>query len=434
MLNKIKQILIDNKNVDGYIISENITESNELFFIRKNVDMDRAKSVHYFKIIVYKDIEENGSKYRGSASTKIHPTMSDKEVNRTINDVLFAAQFVKNPCYPLVQPITDYKTMEASNFSKESMPYWMNEITKAVYKNDVYEKGGINSCEVFLNKVYSHIVNSEGIDVDSVSYNCMIEFITTWKESGEEVELYRCLNFSELDSESIADEVKTMINMCKEKAIAKATPVLEKSSVLLTGDAVKEFLSFYYTKSSANVVYNQGSTWKLGDKIQGQEVKGDLITMSIDPFMKNSTFSGAFDEDGLPLMAVTILEKGILKRYVANTRYAHYLKVAPTGFINNIIVQGGSKTVKELKAEVYLEIAAFSDFTVDKQTGDFCGEIRLALYFDGHKISAVTGGSISGNINELQKELFLSKELQKDNNFQGPKVIKLLNVTVTGVE
>ena len=49
-------------------------------------------------------------------------------------------------------------------------------------------------------------------------------------------------------------------------------------------------------------------------------------------------------------------------------------------------------------------------------------------------IIPVTGGSISGNINELQNELFLSKELQKDNKFEGPKVIKLLNVTVAGIE
>ena len=54
--------------------------------------------------------------------------------------------------------------------------------------------------------------------------NCMIEFITTWKEEGEEVELYRCLNFSDLDAEGLSQEVQNMINICKEKAIAKSTP------------------------------------------------------------------------------------------------------------------------------------------------------------------------------------------------------------------
>lgn len=91
----------------------------------------------------------------------------------------------------------------------------------------------------------------------------------------------------------------------------------------------------------------------------------------------------------------------------------------------------GSKTINELKEEAYLEIAAFSDFTVDSLTGNFGGEIRLAWYFDGSKVIPVTGGSISGNIMELQKELYLSKELQRDNNFIGPKAIKLINVTIS---
>ena len=110
------------------------------------------------------------NKYKGSSTTNIHPTMSDVEIEKAINDAAFAAQYVKNPYYPLVKPTSKYKTMEASNFSKERLPYWINEITKAIYKNDNYEKGGINSCEIFLNKVYTRIVNSEGIDVDSVDY------------------------------------------------------------------------------------------------------------------------------------------------------------------------------------------------------------------------------------------------------------------------
>lgn len=434
MIDRIKQILINNKDIDGYKIVEKIIESTELFFVKKNVDMDRAKNVHHFKVTVYKDFEENENKYKGASTTNIYPTMSDIEIEKAINDAAFASQFVKNPYYPLVKPTAEYRTMEASNFSKESLPYWMNEITKAVYRNDIYEKGGINSCEIFLNKVYTHIENSEGINVASTHYESMVEFITTWKEEGEEVELYKCLNFSDFDGEGLSQEVQNMITICREKAVAKSTPALGKSPVLLTGDAVKEFFTFYYSQGSANSVYTESSTWKIGDKIQGEAVKGDHITMMLNPFMRNSTYSGSFDEDGFALQPVTVLEKGVLKTYIANTRYAHYLNVEPTGAINNIIVCGGSKTVDELKKEPYLETAAFSDFTVDNQTGDFCGEIRLAWYFDGEKTIPVTGGSISGNINELHNELYLSKELQKDNEFEGPKVIKLLNVTVAGIE
>ena len=431
MINTIKNIITNNKNVDGYKITEEKIQSNELFLIKKSIDMDRAKDVHHFKIVIYKDIEEDNIKYRGAATINIHPTMSESEIEIAINEAVFAAKFAKNPYYPLVKNSNLYKKNNESNFSSEDLPHWINEITKAVYKNDIYENGGINSCEIFLNKVYTRIINSEGVDVQGLNYKCMVEYIPTWMGESEEVELYKCLNFSSFDPSFIAEDVESMIDICKERAVAIKTPHLEKIPVILTKDAVSEIFSFYTTKSNAATIYNEESTWKIGDKVLGDNVLGDVISIKLDPFISNSTKSNSFDEDGFPLEAVTIIENGVLKNYIASNRYAYYLNVKPTGNINNVIVSGGSKTIDELKEEPYLEIAAFSDFTVDGLTGNFGGEIRLAWYFDGSKVIPVTGGSISGNIMELQKELYLSKELQSDNNFIGPKAIKLMNVTIS---
>lgn len=434
MLKRIEQIIKDHKEISGYSICESRIEANELFFIKKNVDMDRAKKVVHYKVTVFLDHEEGDNKYKGSATTNIEPTMSDREITRVIGEAAFAAGFVKNQYYPLTKPALAYQSLPESKFAKESLPYWMNEITKAVYKNDIYEKGGINSCEIFLNKKYTHIINSEGVDADELQYEGMVEFITTWKEEGEEIELYRCVNFSDFDADVLSDEVKTMLEIAKEKAIAGKTPDLKKIPVILTREAAIEFLRYFYTKSKAEAVYNKISTWRLGENLQGEEVKGDLITMTLDPFLNNSTASCSFDEDGFPLAAVKIIEQGVLKKYIANTRYAHYLEVEPTGTIRNLLINSGSKSYHELKGEAHLEAAAFSDFSVDVYSGDFCGEIRLAWYFDGEKTIPVTGGSVSGNINELQNELYLSKELRKDNDFEGPMAVKLLNVTIAGVE
>lgn len=434
MLEKIRKILINHKDISGYKIKETQVHSNELFFVKKNVDMDRAKSVHHYSVTVYVDFTEEGVKYKGSSTTSIHPTMNEDEIEKSIQDAAFAAGFVKNPYYPLVSPTTSNTTLPESNFAKESLPYWMNEITKAIYKNDIYDKGGINSCEVFLDKRVTRIVNSEGVDVSEEGYRCMVEFITTWKEEGEEIELYRCIDCSEFDAELLADEVKNMINICKEKAIAGNTPALKTSSVILTRESVKDFFAYYYSKGNASSVYNQASTWKVGDKVQGEEVQGDRITLTLDPFMRNSTNSEAFDSEGFPVKPVKIIDQGELKLYSADTRYAYYLGVAPTGNIGNVVIESGSRTIDELKQEPYLMTAAFSDFTVDDMTGDFCGEIRLAWYYDGKTTIPVTGGSITGNIAKLQHEMYLSKERQKDNNFEGPAMVLLKNVTVAGIE
>lgn len=425
---------MNHKDISGFKIRESQVHSNELFFVKKNVDMDRAKSVRHFNITVYVDFTEDGVKYKGSSTTSIHPTMNEEEIEKSIKDAAFAASFVKNPYYPLVKPETSNKALPESNFVKESLPYWMNEITKAIYKNDIYEKGGINSCEIFLEKTVTRIVNSEGVDVSEEGYHCMVEFITTWKEEGEEIELYRCIDCSEFDGQLLADEVKNMINICKEKAIAGNTPAIKTSSVILTREAVKDFFAYYSSKSNASSVYNQTSTWKVGDQVQGNEVKGDRITLMLDPFMKNSTKSEAFDSEGFPVKPVKIIDQGELRQYAADTRYAHYLGVAPTGNIGNIVIESGSRSAEELKQEPYLMTAAFSDFSVDTATGDFCGEIRLAWYYDGKTTIPVTGGSVTGNITDLHHEIYLSKERQKDNDFEGPSMVLLKNVTVAGID
>ena len=434
MLEQIRKLLSENKNITGYKICETKIHSNELFFVKKNVDMDRAKDVHHFNVTVFIDSEENGKKLTGSSSTFLHPTMSEEEMGKAIDEATFAARYVKNPYYPLVKPVSTYQKLPESKFEKESFPYWMNEITKAIYRNDIFDQGGINSCEIFLEKVETRIVNSEGVDASSVSYQCMVEFITTWKEEGEEIELYRCINCSDFDAELLASEVKNMITICRDKAIATSTPALHTFPVILTRGAVKDFFSYYHFKSSASFVYDKYSTWKVGDQLQGENVKGDRITIILDPLINNSTASASFDEDGFALSPIKLIDQGVLKQFAANMRYAHYLGVQPTGSIGNLVVERGSRTAQELQAEPHLMAAAFSDFSLDELTGDFCGEIRLAWYYDGEKTVPVTGGSISGNVSELHHEIYLSKERQKDNGFEGPLMVKIMNCTIAGVE
>ena len=53
---------------------------------------------------------------------------------------------------------------------------------------------------------------------------------------------------------------------------------------------------------------------------------------------------------------------------------------------------------KELVKEPYLEILGFSAFQLDSFSGFYGGEVRLALYFDGKKLTPVSGFSISGNL------------------------------------
>ncbi|MBZ9687659.1 TldD/PmbA family protein [Clostridium estertheticum] len=421
-------------SMDGFKIIENKITASELFFVKKGLDMYRAKNVHNFNITVYKNFEQDHVAYTGSSSAIIHPTMSDEEILQVIEEVSFAASFIKNKYYPLLEPSHKTQRSIISNFSEKPLSEWLPTLTDAIYNSDNYDKGGINSSEIFLNKVYTRIVSSTGIDVSFTTYKGELEFITNWKEDTEEIELYKHIDFSELNYDLIDEKVKEMLIVSKEKAIASPTPALGKYTILLNGTPVIELLNYYVSQASAKTVYNGMSTAKLGENIQGEDVQGDLITLILDPFMKNSTKSSPYDSNGFPVNSVKIFNSGVLNSYHGDLRHCHYLNVEPTGNISNFVIEGGTHSIADFKAEPYLEIIAFSDFQMDTLTGDFAGEIRLGWFFDGTNTIPVTGGSVSGNIKKLQKQMYLSKELQKDNNFIGPKIVKLLNVSVAGIE
>lgn len=430
MINKIKSIL-KNADISEYKIIETRISSEEVFLVKKDVDMTRSKDVQHFQVTVYKDFKENEVKYRGSSVFNVEPTMSEEEIKKLVKDNIFATGFVKNKYYDIPRINNEKFEDIKSKFCQGELSDWMPILIKDLYKNDVEEKGGINSAEIFLNKNYKRIITSYGVDSSYENYDGMIEFITTWKET-EEIELYKMLTFSDYDPSYISNSVKNMIFLAKERAKAKETVKSGKYKLILSGSAVKEVLSYYVDSSRAANVYNKISTFELGQLIQGKDVKGDLINLTLDPKVKNSVYSEPIDNDGVVLSKILAIKDGKLESYHGDLRHSYYLNIKATGDIRNFIIEPGSKSIDSMKNEPYLELVAFSDFQMDSTTGDFGGEIRLGWYFDGENTIPVTGGSLNANINNLHDNMFLSKEIQNESGFVGPKAIEMYDVVIAG--
>ncbi|AKI98060.1 metallopeptidase TldD-related protein [Kosmotoga pacifica] len=431
MLKKIRDVLENTSDVTDWKIVETIKEGHELYFIKKELDMNRAKRVRYYEVTVYRDFELKGKKFKGSASTTIHPTMSREEIKRRIEESIFAAGFVRNRPYPIAEPSNPSGEI-SSKLQKGDISDWIVEIASEVFSPDKMESAFLNSTEIYLTKVQTHILNSRGVDAYFDAVRTFIELIVA-AQGKEEVELYHQLRFSDYEPGSISERIAEFLEETSERARAKPTPALKSSTVLQVSEPVEEFLYYYVINSNAKAVYEKISSFKAGKSVQGN-FTGDGLTITLDPFMTGSYYSAPYDHDGHALKKEEIIKDGMLLKYWGDVRYSHYLGVEPTGNIHNFSVQLGSHSLEELRDEPHLEITSFSAFNVDSITGDFGGEIRLGWYFDGKVKHPITGGSISGNINEIQKELYLSKETQKTKRYEGPKAVKLKGVTVAGIE
>ncbi|MGC9384181.1 MAG: metallopeptidase TldD-related protein [Kosmotogaceae bacterium] len=429
MIEKLMEVLSKSKNIDGWKIVDDVVEDKELFFIKKKLDMNRAKKVRNFYLTVYKDFDEEGKSYRGSAEVKIHPTMKEEEIKNVIEESAYSAKFVKNPWYPMVKPIAE----KDNDNSEEQVFDELYSLAESLYDSDVYKEGWINSSEFFLTHLKRRIVNSEGVDCAYEKNRLFIEYITTWKnKEKEEAELYWQILTSRFSKDFIRKRSNDSLLQTAYRANATSTPSVGDIPVIISGVNMISLMAMFLAKASSRMVYEKISTFDIGDNVQGEDNKCDRLTITIDPSIEGSYYSVPYDKDGLPLKKVEVIEDGIIKNFWGNVRYSYYLENEPTGSMTNISVKTGNTKLDELRNGKHLEVREFSDFQTDHTTGDFGGEIRMGWYCNGKDRIPVTGGSISGNLDDIKNEMLLSNETVSMKNYSGPFAVKLNNIRISG--
>jgi PmbA protein len=433
MIDTILNIIQSKTTIDEFLIKVSNITSKELFFVQDKLQMSRGKDVEHINVTVFKNFEEDGKKYKGSSTTKIAPTMNYEEISHKLDNAILSASFVKNAYYDLVDPTNEVAPKLESKFSEGNITDSIIHLVKDLFSDENNVPGAkINSCEFFININKSRILNSKGLDVEYESYSGQIELITEAKSDKEEVELFDVLDFADYDPKWIKEIVKHSLEKTVLRTQAVPLPQISDIPIILTGEAVKTFFDYYGAKSSGRLLYEGINQSNIGEMVQSEDSVGDKVTLSIKPFIPNSTFSRYYDNDGFYLKDVQLIQEGKLINMEVSKQYADYLNITPTGTFRNAVVEAGSKYYKEMKHGKYLELFNFSDFQMDVLTGNFGGEIRLGIYHDGKKDIPITLGSISGNAKTVETDMYFSRELQKMNGFIGPKIIKLNNVIIAG--
>ncbi len=434
---EIIQTLLNKLNIDQWKILEERTEARELFFIKQDLDMNRAKQIRKYIVTVYRDFKEGEDRYKGSASLKILPTMKEEEIRKELDKAYYAASFVKNPYYPLPgkgeQPFFRF----SSRLASDEWTQILQGLTGSLYKNDTPNtpgrKGGINSAEIFVSRMEYRFINSGGIDVSYSASRGDIELITEWQEGEESVELYNMFSFSDYCPDLVEKECAEQIENCRLRALARKAPDLKGVNIILKGEAVGEMMDFYVHQASARAKYEGLSRAETGRLFQGDDVQGDVIDLTLNPALPNAPGSVPYDRDGITLKPVMLYEKGVLKQFHGDIQYSYYLGIKPTGSIPHREVKpGNGEAFRKYCEEPHVEVLAFSDFQMDSLTGDFGGEIRLARYFDGKEYKPITGASLSACLFDVQKEIYLSDRIIQKDFYKGPDAVLFRNAHIAG--
>jgi len=108
---------------------------------------------------------------------------------------------------------------------------------------------------------------------------------------------------------------------------AKKAPT-QKLPVVMHRDVVGGWLNNMFNAFSGEQVFKKASY--LSDKL-GQSVASSLITIVDDPFRKRALGGAPCDDEGVPAQKIVLLDKGVVKTFVYNMKWATKAGAKSTG-------------------------------------------------------------------------------------------------------
>lgn len=406
--------------VSEYRLVEKTIHAKEWFFIRKQIDLTRAKEVKNYYLTIYQPIYLLQERFKGKASVKLTGQEDHEQLVDIISQLVKEANYVKNPYFELPSP----KDVEEGSVSLLGNVQDIFEMMKDFYES---EDLSLNSFELFEEVEEMRIVNSKGIDVYYMRPSHELELVINAKDSQHEVEIYQDLKFGSPSVTELKHRIGEACRQAEERKKAIPTSKMETCRrIIISKENVLQLMQYYLAQLNVANIYRQYSNIEIGDEMgpEGFHLEGL-------PYLESSSRNRPYDDDGRPVLSTVLIEQGQVHQVWGAHEPSSYLGLNDTTMVYNYKVGSGKMSVQEMKAQPYLELVQFSSFSCNPLTGDFAGEIRLGYYFDGEKTTPITQGSISGNVKVNEPTMVLSKELEKYDYAVVPQAVLLDRVTIS---
>ena len=410
---------LETAGIRDWSIAETKNEGAELYFVKKQLDTRRAKDTTLYLVTVFRN--EDGR--TGQTRIKLLASYSDEKMAEDLRDAYQAAGFAMNPGYTLPEPVTAPFVKKEGPLYELPLAELAGRMAKAAFSADKRKDSFLNSLEVFANRGTVRVLTSRGTDVSWETADLHGEFVVQIKEP-EDVEMFFLFEYDTLAEEALREKVGEALLFVKDRAVAQSILPSGTYDVLISGENAAEFMQYYGTRSSSQMIYAKYSQWEVGKDVTGAETDPlDLTLRATEPFSL----------EGIPMKDRPLLEKGVLRTIHGGSRFAQYLAIEPTGFYGKMSCENaGTASVKEFETKPVIWPVMFSSFDVDPMSGDFGGEVRLGYWFkDGFPIP-VTGFSISGNLIEAQKTMETTTERYTSKAYDGPFAFYIKGVSVAG--
>lgn len=426
MTDQIRTILAQYPAISDWNLKITKTCSSELFYVGKRLETNRAADTENYELTIY--VDQDGQ--RGASAFSVAAYMTETELREKIEENIYAAGFAMNPWYSLPVPANAVIPKSASNIPALTLKTAAELVSDAVFAADHFADGYLSATEIFLTETTQRILNSQGVDVSATTYGGAVELIPSWEKGEEEVEIYHMLRFESLDAADITAQVEEQLLLAKARFEAKPLhEVLDPAKapkVIIQDEEAGEIFQYFVYDLTYMQKYQKSNKFELGDDVQGENVTGTRLNLTMAPYVKNAFGSAFFDTDGVILNETPLIKDGVAVGRFGPWRFGYYLgEKTPAGALPITKVEPGTKTFTEMAKEPYLRCVTFSGIQVEPNSGYFGGEVRLGFYFDGEKEIPVTGFSISGDLNVSRGTMVYSQETVTTRFYHGPKYLEI---------
>ncbi|MBI4776508.1 MAG: hypothetical protein HY788_20415 [Deltaproteobacteria bacterium] len=400
------------------------------FRIMDEVECVRELNSDRLLLRLYAERVLDGKRVLGESSLVLNPL--DEFRSRVRRSIEMAA-LVKNEPFDLPGPGQHYSEVETHDPTMAANPFHhIATVRKRLEVKSRQEQVVLSSSEVWIEEKRRTFRNSLGIEAGYSETELFVDFVCLAKDGlGHESESHGCRKVRRLQDLDPDSMVARNARFARDTLSAEEPPTGE-FDVVFSHESLDSLFNYFVAQSGGPAAYHGWSRFKNGEPVVS-EVAGDRITLTSDPALPGGLKSLPFDDNGLSMRPVKVIENGLLCQRPVEKRYAQYLRLEPSGAFANVVIEPGATPFDSLfNPKPVLHCVRFSTFDPDPVSGAFSGEIRLGYWLTDSGVKPVKGGSVSGVMeNAFRRATFSSETVQREA-YHGPKGVKLCNLAVAG--
>lgn len=258
-------------------------------------------------------------------------------------------------------------------------------------------------------KLFTKIANSKGLNKEYTT-NAAYCFLSVLAADGDKKRMgsdfFFTRNFKEFDAQKLVDQ-------CTDQAISLLydRPVDKTSCpVVFNNVAMSSLLSTFSKIFSAESVL-QGKSL-LSDKLDSK-IANNLVNIVDDPLLSTAFSSRPFDSEGYPCRKIRLVDNGLLKTFLHNTKTAKKMNTKSTGHASrtykssldvsssNFYLEPGNLKNEDLftRHNQVIEVVSLQGMHsgANPVSGDFSLSAEGFLWENGKRVSSLENFTVSGN-------------------------------------